>query len=107
MASNNRVRQIKATFRTCLTRWRPVHLSAHAHRCVARHRSPARAHARQLCGVCTLACVDTKSDCPQWATGKDGKACEQDAHLQTLCPQSCGVCSQIHVKAPPDEKSEL
>jgi len=55
----------------------------------------------QLCGACTLACVDKAVDCPGWAAAKEGKACELDSHLPTMCPQSCGICSAIHVRAPP------
>ena len=59
-----------------------------------------------LCGVCTNACVDKHDDCGNWATGKDGKACELDSHLPALCPASCGICAGISVRHPPD-KEEL
>ena len=72
-------------------------------------QNPESVHALcpNLCGVCTLACVDKREDCPQWATGKGGKACELESHLPALCPQSCGVCSNIDVKKPPKYKTEL
>ena len=54
-----------------------------------------------LCGACTVACVDKRADCPGWAKAKDGKACELDSHLPALCPSSCGVCAAIHVASPP------
>ena len=38
--------------------------------------------------------------------GKGGKACELESHLPALCPQSCGVCSNIDVKKPPEYKTE-
>ena len=60
-----------------------------------------------LCGACTLACADTHKDCPGWAKGKDGTACDTTPHLPAACPQSCGICAGIHVKKPPEKKQEL
>ena len=58
-----------------------------------------------MCGACTTVCVDKARDCPNWA--KVAKACENDRHLSALCPSSCGICSAIHVKQPPEDKKEL
>ena len=66
-----------------------------------------------LCGACTVACVDTHSDCPQWTAPKAGGVfskgstpCEADSHLPAMCPASCGICAQLHVREPPG-KQEL
>lgn len=61
----------------------------------------------ELCGVCTLACADKADDCPGWAKDKGGKACQIDSHLMHLCPASCGVCSGIDVRKPPNHGDEL
>lgn len=59
------------------------------------------------CNVCTLACEDKYSDCPNWAEGKvsmfGGRAtfragCDQDAaFMLPNCPHSCGLCARLHV----------
>lgn len=59
-----------------------------------------------MCHVCTLACEDKYTDCPNWAEGKasglfgnkSGKGCEDNKDFMHLnCPQSCGICSRLHV----------
>ena len=58
-----------------------------------------------MCGVCTVACIDKHAHCINWAKGKEGKACEDDAHLQQLCPAACHVCSGVHERF--EAKEEL
>ena len=56
------------------------------------------------CGVCTLACEDKYSDCPNWKTG--GR-CDEDApFMRVNCPQSCGVCREME-PPPPKGKDEM
>jgi len=66
------------------------------------------------CGVCTLACEDKYTDCPNWALGranvfgkKSGKGCEEDAAFMRInCPHSCGVCRELY-PAPASGKDEM
>ena len=33
----------------------------------------------KMCGLCTLTCEDKHTDCPAWASAKEGKGCEADS----------------------------
>jgi len=67
-----------------------------------------------MCGVCTTACEDKYSDCPQWAKegtkslfGRGGSKCDDDkAFMLPNCPFSCGICPKLHV-FPPAGKDEM
>ena len=58
----------------------------------------------EMCGVCTLACEDKYSDCPNWA---EIKKCDTDAKfMMPNCPFSCGICAKLH-DGTPKSKDEL
>ena len=68
----------------------------------------------EMCGLCTTACEDKYTDCPNWKEGKasvfgkkSGKGCEENADFMNLnCPHSCGICPRLHV-FPSKAKDEM
>ena len=50
----------------------------------------------EMCGVCTLACEDKYSDCPNWAQGPTSACDAKKDFMLPNCPQSCGVCASMH-----------
>ena len=55
-----------------------------------------RRNCAQSCGLCTAVCMDHEPDCSQWAQLSEGRECDHNkAFMQTTCPASCGVCSEL------------
>lgn len=50
----------------------------------------------EMCGVCTLACEDKYSDCPNWAQDPTSACDAKKDFMLPNCPQSCGVCASMH-----------
>ena len=66
----------------------------------------------ETCGLCTTACEDKYSDCPNWAKEQKRSVfgsqsrCEEDKDFMLPnCPHSCGICPKLHVF--PTKKDEL